>query len=93
MEKSKKEAAAANDDKASNSFPALVSLSRSSPEESTGAVTHDDSLDPGHVLLREQVLLQPFKVLVRPGHMVFSRASQLCRGSSALSGAKLFPSV
>lgn len=39
--------------------------------------TDYDPLDPRHILLGEQVLLQPFKVLIGPIHMVFPRPRQL----------------
>lgn len=58
-------------------IPALIV---STPQQSgriNKCSTHYDSLDPWHVLLREQVLLEPFEVVVSPGHMVFSSASQL----------------
>lgn len=51
--------------------------------------TYYDSLNPGHVLLGEQVLLQPLKVIVGPVHMVLPCPRQLAetRGTACqLSG-------
>ena len=41
--------------------------------------TDYDSLYPGHFLLREKVLLQPFKIIVGPVHMVHPGPRQLAQ--------------
>lgn len=42
--------------------------------------TDYDSLNPGHILLREKVLLQPLKIIIGPVHMVLPRPRQLEKG-------------
>lgn len=52
--------------------------------------TDYDSLNPGHIILREQVLLQPFKVIIGPVHVVFPRPRQLEQAGETTTERSLF---